>query len=142
MLADTFVDDKLLDENDLSLLRAYTLKVEDGLMDKTFNKLCFVFPQASIDMLKNTEKHIQSLSGFQPVRYDCCHPHPSAPLAHMKPCRNAQSATPIDVKLMGQHLRHIYSTCQLFRISMQWSQIPPMHERCNTELVTNMTQQK
>jgi hypothetical protein len=41
-------------------------------MDKTFNKLRFAFPQASIDTLKNTEKRIQSLSGFQPVRYDCC----------------------------------------------------------------------
>jgi hypothetical protein len=72
LLADTFVDDKILDESDLSLLRAYTLKVEDGLTDVTFNKLHFAFPQASIDTLKNTEKHIQSLSGFQPVRYDCC----------------------------------------------------------------------
>jgi hypothetical protein len=56
----------------LSLLRAYTLKVEDGLTDKTFNKLRFAFPQASIDTLKNTEKRIHFLSGFQPVRYDCC----------------------------------------------------------------------
>jgi hypothetical protein len=72
LLADTFVDDKILDESDLSLLRAYTLKVEDGLTDETFNKLRFAFPQASIDTLKNTEKHIQSLSGFQPVCYDCC----------------------------------------------------------------------
>ena len=72
LLADTFVDGKILDESDLSLLRAYTLKVEDGLMDETFNKLHFAFPQASIDTLKNTEKYIQSLSGFQPVCYDCC----------------------------------------------------------------------
>ena len=41
-------------------------------MDKTFNKLRFAFPQASIDTLKNTEKHIQSLSGFRPVCYNCC----------------------------------------------------------------------
>jgi hypothetical protein len=72
LLADTFVDDKPLDGSDLSLLHAYTLKVEDGLTDKTFNKLCFAFPQASIEMLKNTKKHIQSLSGFQPVQYNCC----------------------------------------------------------------------
>jgi hypothetical protein len=72
LMADTFVDDKVLDKSDLSLLRAYSLKVEDGLTDKTFNKLRFAFPQASIDMLKNTEKHIQSLSGPQPVHYDCC----------------------------------------------------------------------
>ena len=72
LLADTFVDDKILDESDLSLLHAYTLKVENGLMDEIFNKLCFAFPQASIDPLKNTEKHISSLSGFQPVHYNCC----------------------------------------------------------------------
>ena len=59
LLADTFVDDKILDESDLSLLHAYTLKVEDGLRDEMFNKLSFAFPQASIDTLKNTEKHIQ-----------------------------------------------------------------------------------
>ena len=37
MLTDTFVDGKLLDKSDLSLLCAYTLKVEDGLTDKTFS---------------------------------------------------------------------------------------------------------
>ena len=63
---------KLLDESDLSLLWAYALKVEDGLTDKMFNKFCFVFPQASINTLKNTEKCSQFLSGFQPVCYDCC----------------------------------------------------------------------
>ena len=72
MLADTFVDGKLLDKSDLSLVCAYTLKVEDALTDKTFSKLCFVFPQALIDTSNNTEKCIQSLSGFQPVHYDCC----------------------------------------------------------------------
>jgi hypothetical protein len=72
LMADTFVDDKVLDESDLSLLCAYSLKVEDGLTDKMFNKLRFAFPQALIDTLKNTKKCIQSLSGFRPVHYDCC----------------------------------------------------------------------
>jgi hypothetical protein len=58
LMADTFIDDKVLDKSDLSLLHAYSLKVEDGLMDKTFNKLHFAFPQASIDTLKNTKKCI------------------------------------------------------------------------------------
>ena len=69
------------------------------------------------------------------------HPHASATLAHMKPCWNAQSAISIDIKLMGQH-RRTFSTYQLLPASVQWSQIPPMQERCNTELATNPTQQK
>jgi hypothetical protein len=63
---------KILDESDISLLRAYALKVEDGLTDKTFNKLRYAFPQAPIHSLKNTEKRVQFLSGFQPVHYHCC----------------------------------------------------------------------
>jgi hypothetical protein len=62
----------ILDESDLTLLRTYALKLEERLTDKAFNKLRFVFPQAPIDTLKNTEKRVQFLSGFQPVRYQCC----------------------------------------------------------------------
>lgn len=39
---------KLLDESDLTLLLAYTLKVEDGITNSTFNKLCFAFPQTPL----------------------------------------------------------------------------------------------
>jgi hypothetical protein len=69
---DVLIEGALLDESDLTLLRAYALKVEDGLTDKTFNKLRYAFPQSPIDSLKNTEKRVQFLSGFQPVRYHCC----------------------------------------------------------------------
>jgi hypothetical protein len=62
----------ILDESDMTLLRAYALKLEERLTDKAFNKLRFVFPQSPIDSLKNTEKRVQFLSGFQPVRYHCC----------------------------------------------------------------------
>ena len=64
------LEGKLLDESDLTLLRAYTLKVEDGITNATFNKLRF--PQALLDTIKSTEKRVQFLSGFQPVRYSCC----------------------------------------------------------------------
>ena len=56
----------------MTLLRAYTLKVEDGITNATFNKLRFAFPQALLDTIKSTEKRVQFLSGFQPVRYSCC----------------------------------------------------------------------
>jgi hypothetical protein len=63
---------KLLNESDLTLLRAYTLKVEDGITNATFNKFRFAFPQAPLDSIKSTEKRVQFLSGFQPVCYSCC----------------------------------------------------------------------
>jgi hypothetical protein len=69
---DILTEGNILDESDLTLLRAYSLKLEEHLTDKAFNKLCFAFPQSPIDTLKNTEKCIQFLSGFQPVRYHCC----------------------------------------------------------------------
>ena len=42
---------KLLDESNLTLLCAYTLKVEDGITNATFNKFCFAFPQAPLDLI-------------------------------------------------------------------------------------------
>ena len=61
---DILGESNILDESDLTLLHAYTLKVEDRLMDKVFNKLRFAFPQSPIDSLKNMEKRVQFLSGF------------------------------------------------------------------------------
>ena len=58
------LEGKLLDESDLTLLRAYTLKVEDGITNAAFNKLHFDFPQAPLDTIKYTEKRVQFLSGF------------------------------------------------------------------------------
>ena len=69
---DILTEGNILDESDLTLLRAYALKLEERLTDKEFNKLCFAFPQSPIYSLNNTEKHIQFLSGFQPVCYCCC----------------------------------------------------------------------
>jgi Transposase family tnp2 len=61
-----------LGESDLNLLRIYTLKVEDHLTDRTFNRLSKVFPNNSHNTLKMTKKHVRFLSGFQPARYSCC----------------------------------------------------------------------
>ena len=66
-----YLEGKLVDKNDLTLLQAYTLRIEDGITRKTFDKLHFAFPQAPIKTLRNTERHIQFLSGFQPIQYDC-----------------------------------------------------------------------
>jgi len=69
---DVLTEGNILDESDLTLLHAYALKLEECLTDKVFNKLCFAFPQSPIDSLKNTEKCVQFLSGFQPVCYCFC----------------------------------------------------------------------
>lgn len=59
-------------ESDLSILRVYTLKVENHLTEATFNKFPKAFPNGPHDSLKMTKKRVQSLSGFQPIRYSCC----------------------------------------------------------------------
>ena len=58
------LEGKLLDESDLTLLHAYTLKVEDGITNATFDKLCFAFPQAPLNSIKSTEK-----PGALPLRF-------------------------------------------------------------------------
>lgn len=71
-IAIKFSDGALIGDEDMSLLRAYSLKVDEHLTDSVFNKLRFVFPSAYLQPLKPTIRRIQFLSGFQPVRYDCC----------------------------------------------------------------------
>ena len=67
-----FLEGKLLDEHDLTLIRAYSLKINHGLTNDAYNSLRFLFPQAPLQTLRNTEKRIRFLSGFQPVQYHCC----------------------------------------------------------------------
>ena len=72
LFANEALDGKSLGESDLSLLRLYTLKVEDHLTECTFNRLSTVFPNNNQDSLKMIKKRVRFLSGFQPVRYSCC----------------------------------------------------------------------
>jgi hypothetical protein len=78
---------KLLNESDLTLLHAYTLKVEDGITNTTFNKFRFAFPQAPLNLIKSTEKWVQLLSGFQPICYSCC---PSSCICYTGPYETLQ----------------------------------------------------
>jgi len=50
------LDGKSLAESDLDLLCAYTLKVEDHLSDRTFNRFAKTFPNSSHETLKMTKK--------------------------------------------------------------------------------------
>jgi hypothetical protein len=57
---------------DISILRAFALKVTNGMPTRTFNKLAFVFPESPTAPWETTERWAAKLSGFQPEKYDCC----------------------------------------------------------------------
>ena len=78
---------RILDESDLTLLCAYTFKVEDGITNATFNQFCFAFPQAPLNSIKSTEKCMEFLSGLQPVHYSCC---PSSCVCYTGPYETLQ----------------------------------------------------
>ena len=133
-----------MDEYDLTLLQVYSLRVDDGINVNTFDKLCFIFPHARLGLLKTTEKHIQFLSGFQPVQYDCC---PSScicytgPFLIIKRFWNVQSANRITTRLMERHPNYILNIFPSSLAFMQWFLILPMHVKCNTSQTINTIQQ-
>jgi hypothetical protein len=61
-----------LTERDMSILRAYTFKVDSHLTDDAFAKIPFAFPKENVPTVKVCRSRLQALSGFKPVRYDCC----------------------------------------------------------------------
>jgi hypothetical protein len=56
----------------MSILRAYTFKVDEHVTDKAFAKIPFAFPKDQVPTVKVCRVWVQTLSGFKPVRYDCC----------------------------------------------------------------------
>jgi hypothetical protein len=56
----------------MSILRAYTFKVDGHVTDKAFAKIPFAFPKEPVPLAKVCRTQLQVLSGFKPVRYDCC----------------------------------------------------------------------
>jgi hypothetical protein len=61
-----------LNERDISILRAYTFKVGEHITDKAFAKIPLAFPKEPTPSVKVCRARLQALSGFKPVRYDCC----------------------------------------------------------------------
>ena len=59
-------------EHELAPLRHFAYKVENNLTEKAFNALPRVFRHDQVSSWKVTSSHAQFLSGFRPVRYDCC----------------------------------------------------------------------
>ncbi|KIJ60586.1 hypothetical protein HYDPIDRAFT_63201, partial [Hydnomerulius pinastri MD-312] len=64
-------EDTLSDE-DLAILRAFALKVQSHMTMKTYEMLPFAFPTAPPPSWKSTQTRAATLSGVEPVLYDCC----------------------------------------------------------------------
>jgi hypothetical protein len=56
----------------MSILQAYTFKIDGHLTDETFAKIPYAFPKEPVPTVKVCKSRLQTLSGFKPVRYDCC----------------------------------------------------------------------
>jgi len=61
-----------LTDHDMSILRAYAFKVDEHLTDEAFTKIPYAFPKELVPTVKVCRARLQALSGFKPVRYDCC----------------------------------------------------------------------
>ncbi|KAH9844117.1 uncharacterized protein C8Q71DRAFT_679292, partial [Rhodofomes roseus] len=61
-----------LTEADMNLLRAWTLKVEERLTDKAFDRFRFAFHNSDLPSIKAAKTRVAFLSGFTPEIYDCC----------------------------------------------------------------------
>ena len=135
------LDGTLVDEDDLTLLQAYSLRVDDGITEKTFNKFRFVFPQAPIDSLKTLKNVSNSSPAFSLYDTIAVSLHVYATLARMKHFCNVQSANRIATRPMERHHSHILN---IFPSSLAFAQcflIIYMHGKCNTGQITNEIQQ-
>ena len=53
-------------------LWAFAFKTEENLLDKSFEHLHQTFPELNLESFKVTKLHVQFLTSFKPVLYDCC----------------------------------------------------------------------
>jgi Transposase family tnp2 len=56
----------------MTVLRAFALKVESHMTDKTFARLPCAFPESQVPSIDIAKSRVQFLSGVKPVRYHCC----------------------------------------------------------------------
>ena len=96
-----FLEGKLLDKSDLTLLRAYTLKVEDGITNATFNKLHSHSLKPHLIQSNLQKSEYSSSLGSNPCATAAALTHASALLAHTRHCGSAQNVTLTATKLMG-----------------------------------------
>ena len=61
-----------LTEEDLNTIQAFTLKVHDHLLDKTYKKFPYVLPPVLLPSIHKSRCCLEHLAGFKAVLYDCC----------------------------------------------------------------------
>jgi hypothetical protein len=61
-----------LTERDMAILRAYAFKVDSHMTDEAFAKIPYAFPKEDVPTAQVCRSRLQTLSGFKPIRYDCC----------------------------------------------------------------------
>ena len=61
-----------LSKSDMSILRAYSFKVNEHITDKAFAKIPHAFPSDPVPSIDICKSRVQFLSGLKPERYDCC----------------------------------------------------------------------
>ena len=65
-------DPHALTGEDVNLLKAMSLKVQDYLSEHTFKKFRVAFATPGLCTPQQARQRLRFLSGFDPVRYDCC----------------------------------------------------------------------
>lgn len=61
-----------LSEDDISILWYFKYQHKYCVTEAAFNALPHVFPKAAMPTFDNIKSHINFLSGFEPIIYDCC----------------------------------------------------------------------
>jgi hypothetical protein len=62
----------ILPPEDIALLRAFALKIEDTLTDSTFNKFKLAFPESKLKTYEDAKARLADLANFRPLVFDCC----------------------------------------------------------------------
>ena len=110
------------------------------MVSQMMHTIVFNFsPQAPLDTLKNTEKQIQFLSGFQPVQYHYC---PSSCACYTGPCETLSTCPKCkltNTNLIKRHHKHIFIISPLSHDCVLWFQTHYMPKKCNTSQSTNTT---
>ncbi|PIL32951.1 hypothetical protein GSI_05069 [Ganoderma sinense ZZ0214-1] len=61
-----------LTEEDMRILRPFSLKVDKHIPSNTYELFLPTFPESKVATWKTAQAHVARLSGFQPESYDCC----------------------------------------------------------------------
>src|SRR5882762_1209378 len=132
-----------LSERDMSILRAYALKVNEHMTNKAFAKIPFSFPKEPVPSVKVCRALLLALSGFKPVPYDCCINScccfAGEHKGHMNCPYCGQDRYIIDRRGKKRH-RKSSSTCLLSHALSLCRPTPSKQQRCDIEPLKTNTQ--